>query len=70
MIVTAMILTSLTPKYLNTACHQHFIRLAAAQNLKIEVIAELKYELPKVHKFHKQKSKDIEVDLYRFTHLS
>lgn len=49
---------------------QHFIRLAAAQNLKIEVIAELKYELPKMHKFHKKKTKDIEVDLYRFTHLS
>jgi hypothetical protein len=49
---------------------QHFIRLAASQGFSMEVIAELKYELPKVHKFHKQKSKDIEVDLYRFSHNS
>ena len=49
---------------------QHFIRLAASQGFNMEVIAELKYELPKVHKFHKQKSKDIEVDLYRFSHNS
>jgi hypothetical protein len=49
---------------------QHFIRLAASQGFSMEVVAELKYELPKVHKFHKQKSKDIEVDLYRFSHNS
>ena len=49
---------------------QHFIRLAASQGFNMEVVAELKYELPKVHKFHKQKSKDIEVDLYRFSHNS
>lgn len=48
---------------------QHFVRLAASQNYRFDLVAELKYELPKVHKFHKQKSKDIEVDLYRFSHL-
>ena len=44
--------------------------MAESQGYKIEVIAELKYELPKVHKHHKMKSKDIEVDLYRFSHVS
>lgn len=44
--------------------------MAASQGYQMEVIAELRYELPKVHKFHKQKSKDIEVDLYRFSHTS
>jgi predicted RNA methylase len=32
-------------------------------------VAELRYELPKVFKFHREKSKDIAVDLYRFSHL-
>jgi predicted RNA methylase len=44
--------------------------MAASQGYKIEVLAELRYELPKVHKFHKSKSIDIEVDLYRFSHTS
>lgn len=31
-----------------------------------EVLAQLRYDLPATYKFHKQKSKDIEVDLWRF----
>ena len=31
-----------------------------------EVLAQLRYDLPASYKFHKQKSKDIEVDLWRF----
>ena len=46
-----------------------FVRKAAELNWGIEVVAELRYDLPKMHKFHKQKSKDIEVDLLRFTHI-
>ena len=34
----------------------------------LQVIAEMRYDLPKTHVFHKQKTKDIQVDLYRFTH--
>lgn len=49
---------------------QHFVSLSESQGYRMEVVAELRYELPKVHKFHKQKSKDIEVDLYRFTHVT
>ena len=37
-------------------------------NLNMEVIAELKYDIPKTFKYHKEKSKDVFVDLYRFSH--
>lgn len=53
-----------------TSTREHFLRLAELNNYKIEVVAELKYDIPKTHKFHKEKSKDIYVDLYRFTHIS
>jgi predicted RNA methylase len=51
-----------------TSTRDHFVRLADSNDFSIEVLAEVRYELPKVHKFHKSKSKDIEVDLYRFAH--
>ncbi|KAG2249506.1 hypothetical protein Bca52824_089134 [Brassica carinata] len=31
-----------------------------------EVICELRYDLPKLYKFHKRKEVDIAVDLWRF----
>ena len=31
-----------------------------------DVIAELRYDLPKTYKFQKMKNKDIQVDLWRF----
>jgi len=40
-------------------CRQH--RAASA-----EVVAELRYDLPPTYKFHKEKSKDIQVDIWRF----
>ncbi|KAL9185388.1 hypothetical protein ACHAXT_003165 [Thalassiosira profunda] len=33
--------------------------------LEAEVVAEMKFDVPNMYKFHKQKSKDIEVDLLR-----
>jgi len=51
-----------------TSTRDHFFRLAEEKEWNIEVIAEMRYDLPKTHKFHKQKSKDIEVDMYRLTH--
>jgi predicted RNA methylase len=48
---------------------QHFVKLASRNGWVIEVVAELRYDIPKTHKFHKHKSKDIEVDLYRFHHI-
>ena len=34
-------------------------------NLKAEVVAEMKFDIPNMYKFHKQKSVDVEVDLLR-----
>jgi hypothetical protein len=31
-----------------------------------EVLAQLRYDLPATYRFHRQKSRDIEVDLWRF----
>ena len=47
---------------------KHFVKVADAHDYNIEVLAELKFDVPKMYKHHKQKSKDIFVDLYRFTH--
>mmetsp|Transcript_7230 Transcript_7230/g.12018 ORF Transcript_7230/g.12018 Transcript_7230/m.12018 type:complete len:170 (-) Transcript_7230:58-567(-) len=53
-----------------TSTRQHFVKLAEDHNFNLEVLAELKYDIPKTFSYHKQKSKDIYVDLYRFTHKS
>eukprot|EP01041_Mallomonas_annulata_P004966 gene4966-9937_t len=49
---------------------EHFVRLATDKGWNIEVIAELRYDIPKTFKYHKEKTKDIEVDLYRFKNIS
>ena len=33
-----------------------------------EVVAQMRFDIPKMYKFHKSKSKDIEVDLIRLSH--
>ncbi len=38
--------------------------------VEAQVLAELRYDIPAVHKFHKKESVDIEVDFWRFAHLS
>lgn len=51
-----------------SSTRQH-IQKTAMQRLKAksaEVLAQLRYDLPPTFVFHKQKSKDIEVDLWRF----
>lgn len=53
-----------------TSTREHFVKLAKKNDWNIEVVAELRYDIPKTHKFHKHKSKDIYVDLYRFSHKS
>ncbi len=35
--------------------------------VKMEVVAQLRWDIPAMYKFHKKKSVDIEVDLLRFT---
>lgn len=52
---------SSTRKYISKAC-------ARWGNVEsVEVLAELKFDLPKLYKFHKKKSKDVRVDLIRLT---
>lgn len=48
---------------------RQYLQKFAVQQLKAnsaEVLAQLRYDLPPTFVFHKQKSKDIEVDLWRF----
>ena len=33
----------------------------------IEVVAQMRFDLPKMYKFHKKKSRDVEVDMIRLT---
>ncbi|CAN1169971.1 rRNA N6-adenosine-methyltransferase METTL5 [Linum perenne] len=51
-----------------TSTRDH-VKRAALQNLgakSAEVLCELRYDVPKLYKFHKKKEVDIAVDLWRF----
>uniref|UniRef100_A0A915HZ37 Methyltransferase-like protein 5 n=1 Tax=Romanomermis culicivorax TaxID=13658 RepID=A0A915HZ37_ROMCU len=50
---------------------REFIMKKACQELKLdaEIIAELKFDLPKTMKFHSRNVVDIDVDLIRFVHI-
>ena len=50
-----------------SSTREHFYRFANENNCNVEVVAELRYDIPKMYKHHKAKSKDIEVDLLRFS---
>ncbi|KAG8432416.1 hypothetical protein GDO86_016895 [Hymenochirus boettgeri] len=50
-----------------TSTREHIKKKAAEWKVKIEIIAELRYDLPASYKFHKKKSVDIEVDFIRFS---
>ncbi|KAM8933928.1 rRNA N(6)-adenosine-methyltransferase METTL5 [Pelodytes ibericus] len=50
-----------------TSTRKHVQKKAADWNVKMEVVAELRYDLPASYKFHKKKSVDIEVDFIRFS---
>ncbi|XP_051877605.1 rRNA N6-adenosine-methyltransferase METTL5 isoform X1 [Pristis pectinata] len=50
-----------------TATRDHIKKKADEWKIKMEVIAELRYDLPASYKFHKRKSIDIEVDFIRFS---
>jgi hypothetical protein len=39
---------------------------AAELGLQVEVVAELRFDIPKMYKHHKQKTADVEVDFIRF----
>ncbi|XP_066431986.1 rRNA N6-adenosine-methyltransferase METTL5 isoform X1 [Eleutherodactylus coqui] len=50
-----------------TSTRNHVQKKAADWKVKMEVVAELRYDLPASYKFHKKKSVDIEVDFIRFS---
>ncbi|XP_068101678.1 rRNA N6-adenosine-methyltransferase METTL5 [Hyperolius riggenbachi] len=49
-----------------TSTREHIQKKAAEWKVKMDVVAELRYDLPASYKFHKKKSVDIEVDFIRF----
>ncbi|XP_069009890.1 rRNA N6-adenosine-methyltransferase METTL5 [Embiotoca jacksoni] len=50
-----------------TSTRVHIQKKAKDWGVKMEVIAELRYDLPASYKFHKKKSVDIQVDFLRFS---
>ncbi|MEQ2240048.1 Methyltransferase-like protein 5 [Ilyodon furcidens] len=50
-----------------TSTREHIQKKANDWGVKMEVIAELRYDLPASYKFHKKKSVDIQVDFLRFS---
>ncbi|EED90330.1 predicted protein, partial [Thalassiosira pseudonana CCMP1335] len=48
-----------------TSTRPYLIKLIQGWGLNVEVVAEMKFDIPNMYKFHKQKSKDVEVDLIR-----
>uniref|UniRef100_A0A8C9VNU9 Methyltransferase-like protein 5 n=1 Tax=Scleropages formosus TaxID=113540 RepID=A0A8C9VNU9_SCLFO len=49
-----------------TSTREHIQKKANDWKVKMDVIAELRYDLPASYKFHKKKSVDVEVDFIRF----
>ena len=45
---------------------QFIVKKAKEWNVDVEVLAELKFAIPQMYKFHKKKSKDVAVDFIRF----
>ncbi|NWI85444.1 METL5 protein, partial [Pitta sordida] len=50
-----------------TSTRQHIQKKADEWEVKMEVLAELRFDLPASYKFHKKKSVDVEVDFIRFS---
>ncbi len=46
---------------------QFILKKAAEWDVEVEVIAQLRWDIPKMYSFHKKKSVDIEVDFIRFS---
>ncbi|XP_068602266.1 rRNA N6-adenosine-methyltransferase METTL5 [Brachionichthys hirsutus] len=50
-----------------TSTRAHIQKKAKGWGVKMEVMAELRYDLPASYKFHKKESVDIQVDFLRFS---
>ena len=51
----------------NGICRDHMIKKAKDWNVEVQVLAQLRYDLPASYKHHKKASVDIEVDFIRFS---
>jgi len=49
-----------------TATREHISRKAKHWGADAEVLAELRFDIPAMYRFHKRKAVDIEVDFWRF----
>ncbi|KAI9316294.1 methyltransferase-like protein 5-like protein [Dichotomocladium elegans] len=49
-----------------TSTREHIMKKAKEWGVSCEVVAELKFDVPMMYKFHKKKSVDIQVDFLRF----
>lgn len=50
-----------------SSTRNYILRTVKSWGVDADVIAEMRYNLPKTYSFHKAKSKDVEVDLIRLT---
>ena len=50
-----------------TSTREHVLKKAAEWGVRAEVLAELRYDLPRSYKHHKKDSVDIQVDFVRFS---
>ena len=48
-----------------TTTRDHIVKKAEEMDCSVEVLAELRYDLPKTYKFHKKQSLDVRVDFIR-----
>merc|ERR1711974_393919 len=54
-----------------TSTREHIVKKAYEWNVSCEVLAELKFDLPRSYKFHNKQSVDVHVDFVRFEpHIS
>ena len=69
-VIKAMECSNVVYSLHKTSTRSHFVKLATENSWDFQVAAEMKFNIPKTFKFHKEKSKDIMVDLYRLSHIT
>jgi rRNA N6-adenosine-methyltransferase METTL5 len=52
-----------------TSTREHFVKFCDKRGVLLEVIAELKYDIPRTFAYHKEDNKDVFVDLLRFSRI-
>lgn len=52
-----------------TSTREFILKKAKEWNSKAEVLAELRFDLPKTYKFHRKQSLDVAVDFIRFSKI-